>query len=145
MGLGTGICSQKPIQDPLKSTWRFCCGAKCPQASVTDPVNQRRCNGVSFDTSLINFSLSSLIFNYLLLLGSTSVCMRSDRMSLLLLKNGFVEAMTMEKLQCRSSKAGCMSSPRNGSNHHYFLKDLTKNAIALETMLDLESWLCLPM
>lgn len=64
---------------------------------MTDPVNQRRCNGVSLDTSLINFSLSSLIFNYLLLLGSTSVRMRSDKMSLLL-KNGFVEAMTMEKL-----------------------------------------------
>lgn len=77
--------------------------------------NQRRWSGIGVDTNLTNFSLSTPVFNYLLLLDSTSVYRKSDKTSLSL-KNSIMEA----KLFVSQLKSKMHVLTRSGNDHHCF-------------------------
>lgn len=104
------ICSWKPIQTPLRSSgrlWLLVPGASSPPGKNWGyPGNQKSCAKISLDTNLTNFSLSTLVFNYLLLLDSTSLCRKSDK-----------KIIIIQKL-CYRSKHLCVTAQKQNACSH---------------------------
>lgn len=120
-GNGQGQGSAFVLGNPFQPHWGAQEGLavvpNAPSPLCKSWGNQRRWAGIGVDTNLTNFSLSTPVFNYLLLLDSTSVYGKSDKTSLSF-KNSVIEA----NLFVSQLKSKIHVLTRSGNDHHCFFK-----------------------